>query len=377
MASSPNNELLPTEALSLSCTQSNCCDSSGQPSQLDPDQFRPSSSPSTDATTAVATDGDHPSGKRKRDEQPTEPESTKDPSLNPLYKTSLCSYFRRHSGSCSHGSACRYAHGEEELRPRPDNTWDPTSERAKKAMKLENDGSGQCQGKVAEEIMMTDVVANDGDGDNDGGGGCLDPGLSKCLVHLPRKWSSDNLKKFLNDQGVLFKHAKKKKGMAVGFVSFESVEQLKSAVEKLEGRSVGNDKIKVVDVIPRAYDEKIKSAMAFPQQTQVSKSALDGENVVISKSSGGLGDDANDDESVQDSSVSRGKCVRDVVTPLAHMPYEEQLEHKKSSVMQMLKKLTRSARKACPNGVPLPEWILKSREIGGIFLLNFHNSLLC
>uniref|UniRef100_A0A2P2L4X7 Uncharacterized protein MANES_04G021900 n=1 Tax=Rhizophora mucronata TaxID=61149 RepID=A0A2P2L4X7_RHIMU len=177
--------------------------------------------------------------------------------------------------------------------------------------------------------------------------------------------------------GVLFKHAKKKKGMAVGFVSFESVEQLKSAVEKLEGRSVGNDKIKVVDVIPRAYDEKIKSAMAFPQQTQVSKSALDGENVVISKSSGGLGDDANDDESVQDSSVSRGKCVRDVVTPLAHMPYEEQLEHKKSSVMQMLKKLTRSARKACPNGVPLPEWILKSREIGGIFLLNFHNSLLC
>lgn len=24
----------------------------------------------------------------------------------------------------------------------------------------------------------------------------------------------------------------------------------------------------------------------------------------------------------------------------------------------------RNARKACPNGVPLPEWILKCREIG-------------
>ena len=28
---------------------------------------------------------------------------------------------------------------------------------------------------------------------------------------------------------------------------------------------------------------------------------------------------------------------------------------------------TRNARKACPTGVSLPEWILKSREIGSIY----------
>jgi hypothetical protein len=28
----------------------------------------------------------------------------------------------------------------------------------------------------------------------------------------------------------------------------------------------------------------------------------------------------------------------------------------------------RNARKACPNGVPVPEWILKSREIGSFFI---------
>lgn len=32
---------------------------------------------------------------------------------------------------------------------------------------------------------------------------------------------------------------------------------------------------------------------------------------------------------------------------------------------------TRNARKACPNGVSLPEWILKSREIGIVFLSIF------
>jgi len=98
--------------------------------------------------------------------------------------------------SCSHGSACKYAHGEEELRPRPDNTWDPTSERAKKAIKLDTTNNNDSKEEDEdEEIMMTDIAA-DGDGD----GGCLDTGLSKCLVHLPRKWLSDHLRKFLSDQ---------------------------------------------------------------------------------------------------------------------------------------------------------------------------------
>lgn len=77
-------------------------------------------------------------------------------------------------------------------------------------MKLENNGD-KCEVKEEEEeIMMTDIVVDDvdgdddGDGDGDGNSGCLDPGLSKCLVHLPRKWTSDNLRKFLNEQVCYF-----------------------------------------------------------------------------------------------------------------------------------------------------------------------------
>lgn len=144
-----------------------------------------SQSTSTDDAVSVGE-------KRKRDDPPPS-----DSSLHPLWKTSLCSYFRRNSASCSHGDACRYAHSEEELRPRPDNTWDPTSERAKKALRSqENEENAEREGRE-EDIMMTEEVVNDEDNDNDS---CSEPGLSKCLVHLPRKWNSENLRKFLAEQ---------------------------------------------------------------------------------------------------------------------------------------------------------------------------------
>ncbi|KAL9261843.1 Zinc finger CCCH domain-containing protein, partial [Drosera capensis] len=73
-----------------------------------------------------------------------------------------------------------------------------------------------------------------------------------------------------------------------------------------------------------------------------------------------------EDSEKVDGSVSKQKCARDVVTPLADIPYAEQLEQKKNSLSQLLKRLTRNAKKACPNGVPLPQWINKSREIGGL-----------
>ncbi|CAN0898748.1 Zinc finger CCCH domain-containing protein 24 [Linum grandiflorum] len=292
-------------------------------------------------------------GKRKRDEEDPEPEAKSDPSLHPYYKTSLCSYFRRDSGSCSHGATCRYAHSEEELRPRPDKTWDPTSERAKKLKldtELADDGAEKKEEEKVDEIMMTDMIADEGDAN----GGCLDLELSKCLVHLPRNWSTDQLSKFLTDHGISFKSAKKKKGMTVGFVSFENVEHLTAALPELEGKTVGNKRIKVADVVPRSYDNKIKSAM---------DSAVEGENGIVPKSSDG---DVNDEGLAVEGSNSKEKRARDVVTPLAHMSYGNQLEHKMASLGQMLKKLTRHARKACPSGVSLPEWIMQAREIGGL-----------
>lgn len=117
-------------------------------------------------------------------------EQSQDRSSHPLWKTSLCSFFMRHSGSCSHGPACRYAQGEDQLRhgPRPDNSWNPTSELLKKLANQFEDGD-KCTPN--DEVMMTeDAVADEDDEDADGG--VSDPSLSKCLVHLPRKWRSDD-----------------------------------------------------------------------------------------------------------------------------------------------------------------------------------------
>ena len=84
---------------------------------------------------------------------------------------------------------------------RPDNTWDPTSERAKKVMRSEK--SEEREAPEA-DTTITDVLVDDHDDESDGGdnngGGCLDPGLSKCLVHLPRNWNSEKLSNFLREQ---------------------------------------------------------------------------------------------------------------------------------------------------------------------------------
>lgn len=295
-----------------------------------------------------------PTEKRKREETETETEQKQQ---NPLWKTTLCSYFRRNDGSCSHGESCRYAHGESELRVRPDNTWDPTSERAKKMAKKADDGEkAEDREEECNDVMMTDAL-DDEECSSSGSG------LSKCLLNLPMKWSSDNLRCFLKEHGVTFKSAKKKKGMAVGFVTFENAEQVKTAVKELDGKLAGNKILKVGDVMPRAFERKGNSAMpSFPTNQQGEKQTQAGDGLDLTK----ISDETEAEDPVTSDSVLKGRCVRDVVTPLAKMPYADQLEQKKSSLKRTLKTLTRNARKACPNGVPLPEWILKAREIGGL-----------
>ncbi|KAJ9698146.1 hypothetical protein PVL29_007300 [Vitis rotundifolia] len=340
MASSPDDQTSAKQTLNPSI---NGNDAPCPPQEnVGDEELKPSVPQSTDVIA---------SGEKRKRSDPADSDNCR----HPLWKTSLCSYFRSHSGSCSHGDACRYAHGEEELRQRPDNTWDPTSERAKKLLKSE---SGEKCDSKEDDVMMTEAVVDDD---------CADPGLSKCLLHLPLKWHSDQLRDYLGQQGVIYKSAKKKKGMMIGFVTFESAEQLKNAMEELEGKSIGNKNLKVGDVLPRSFEKKNNSALPLHQSTQKNmETALGGDDTDVSMSSFGLEDgDAVCDSSASDS-VLKARSARDVATPLAHLTYTDQLEHKKNSLMQTLKKLTRNARKACPNGVSLPEWILKSREIGGL-----------
>lgn len=89
----------------------------------------------------------------------------------------------------------------------------------------------------------------------------------------------------------------------------------------------------------------MKSAMAATLSSQQTiDDASIKENTGVSMPSNEVQDGAtNDDGSALDDSTSKAKSARDAVTPLAHMPYGDQLEHKKNSVMQMLKKLVRNA----------------------------------
>ncbi|KAK2987754.1 hypothetical protein RJ640_016349, partial [Escallonia rubra] len=336
------------------------------PETLNPPPTQPPIDANPQPSNSPPPDQPEQGEKRKRPDPQPEPEPEPvEPSgsLHPLWKTSLCSYFRRSGGSCSHGEGCRYAHGEAELRPRPDRTWDPTSERAKKLLKSDNGDRlepGPVSKREGDEVMMTEAVAEES---------CsLDSKLDKCLVNLPMKWHSDQLRSFLGEKGMLYKSAKKKRGMIVGFVSFETAEQVKSAVEELDGKSMGNKTLKVVDVIPRSFQRNNGLATPTSQSTEHTlESASTDNNIEASETSNGIQDGDSIDEGVTPgSSALRGRSSRDVVTPLAHMSYVDQLEHKKNALVQILKKLTRNSRKACPNGVSLPDWILKSKEIGGL-----------
>ncbi|XP_006652071.2 zinc finger CCCH domain-containing protein 24 [Oryza brachyantha] len=281
----------------------------------------------TKAAPPPPSDLDVTGDKRKRDDDASSSVAGKD-AQHPMWKTSLCSFFRRPAADgCSHGESCRYAHSEEELRPRPDGTWDPTSDRAKKLR------------KVADEVDEEPVTVDDS-------------ALDKCLVGLPRGWASDRLKTFLHDKGVSYATAKKKKGMTVGFVTFENIEQLKNAIEVLTENQSGGKEIKIADANRRSH-QKLNT------ERPVSDNGVATENgTSVDIPPGGT--------SAPEAAISSKKSVRDAVTPLAHMPYNDQLEHKKNNIAQILKRLTRNARKACPTAIPLPDWVFKSKEIGGL-----------
>ena len=153
---------------------------------------------STAASEIIIASSDCPSketaeptteNKREREDQDEdlngpELETTDSGQKRPLWKTSLCSYFRGKQG-CSHGDSCCYAHGEAELRPRPGNAWDPTSERVKKLQKTTTTNGSQAQ-KEEEEAAAAGEDTIDASS------------LDKCLIGLPRNWASDKLKKFLD-----------------------------------------------------------------------------------------------------------------------------------------------------------------------------------
>lgn len=284
---------------------------------------------------------------------------------DPFWKTSLCSYFRRRSQDCRHGDNCRYAHSEQELRPRPDDSWDPTSERAKKLLR-------KPEKTPEEKPELCSSENSDGSPEKGERGSGL---FNKWIINLPEHWGVVDFKKLLGDLELPFTNARKKSGMGEGFVCFSSEEHVTLATEKLNGKSINKRYLKVVDVLPRPWEEE---QINVPEQGETDDQDMDDPDAFCSKQTNseikspvdsevlGDGNLEQNNHSASDRSVIKLRSARDAVTPLANMPYEQQLTHKKTSMTQILKRLTRNARKTCPSELPLPEWILSAKNRGGL-----------
>jgi tRNA (uracil-5-)-methyltransferase len=81
--------------------------------------------------------------------------------------------------------------------------------------------------------------------------------------------------------------------------------------------SSGGKTIKLRDAIKRSFEKKDKAEEGSNDNKDGDGSLVEGMN------------------------SSKRKNVREVVTPLAHMSYPDQLEHKKSTLTQTLKRLVR------------------------------------
>ena len=107
-------------------------------------------------------------------------------------------------------------------------------------------------------------------------------------------------------------------------------------MQELDGKPAGNKILKVGDIIPRAFERKGNSAMSsFRTNQQGEKQTEAGDGLDLTK----ISEETEAEDPVTSDSVLKGRCVRDVVTPLAKMPYADQLEQKNSSLTRTLKTL--------------------------------------
>lgn len=96
-------------------------------------------------------------------------------------------------------------------------------------------------------------------------------------------------------------------------------------LQELDGKSIGNNRtLKVSDAIPRPFEKNNK--VALPGKASADSNAT-------------TNSDDEDSSALPNDSVSKARSARDAVTPLAHMSYSDQLEHKKNSLAQTLKRL--------------------------------------
>ncbi|KAG7387993.1 tRNA methyltransferase 2 [Phytophthora pseudosyringae] len=146
----------------------------------------------------------------------------------------------------------------------------------------------------------------------------------KVIVLNYGKWKdSKALSELLRAKGVAFLKVQKARQLSFGFVHFRSKEERAQAMPKLRSIDWSGEPLEVKDALPK------KSMKPMRQRNKRDRDEQDTNR-------------KTEDKQVED--VSQ-RDVRDVVTPWAAVPYEEQLERKEAEMKKVLIKIVRQTRK--------------------------------
>ncbi|ETO71542.1 23S rRNA (uracil-5-)-methyltransferase RumA [Phytophthora nicotianae P1976] len=144
----------------------------------------------------------------------------------------------------------------------------------------------------------------------------------KVIVMNYGKWKESKvLSELLRQKGVNFLKVQKARQLSFGFVHFHSKEERAEAMPKLQAIEWNGELLEVKDALPkRSMKPMRKRNKRDPEEAGKAQ------------------------QEQQEEDVSQ-RDVRDVVTPWASVPYEEQLERKEAEMKKVLVKIVRQTRK--------------------------------
>ncbi|OWZ15341.1 23S rRNA (uracil-5-)-methyltransferase RumA [Phytophthora megakarya] len=135
------------------------------------------------------------------------------------------------------------------------------------------------------------------------------------------KWKdSKALSQLLIQKGVAFLKVQKSRQLSFGFVHFRSQEERAQALPQLQTIEWNGETLEVKDALPK------RSMKPMRQRSKRERPEKD------------------EKQEKEEEDVSE-RDVRDVVTPWANVPYEEQLERKEAEMKKVLVKIVRQTRK--------------------------------
>ncbi|KAL4171526.1 hypothetical protein KRP22_009620 [Phytophthora ramorum] len=145
----------------------------------------------------------------------------------------------------------------------------------------------------------------------------------KVIVMNYGKWKdSKALSELLRAKGVSFLKVQKARQLSFGFVHFHSTEERAQATPKMLTIDWNGEKLEVKDALPKKSMKPMRTRTKRDRDTKEDKTPEDKPQKDVS-----------------------ARDVRDVVTPWAGVPYEEQLERKENEMKKVLVKIVRQTRK--------------------------------